>query len=93
MAFGLRAFGARIATVGLFLANIFALAFGKSEKADVRRRRAVGVVQGLVTGIANRLVGVAVSLFSVPLTISYLGSERYGVWTLIGSILAWIVRY
>jgi O-antigen/teichoic acid export membrane protein len=90
IAFELRAFAERMATVRQFLANISAMAFGKLEGADVRRRRAIGVVQGLFTGIANRMVGVAVSLLSVPLTISYLGSERYGVWTLIGSILAWL---
>jgi O-antigen/teichoic acid export membrane protein len=78
------------ATVRKFFTKISALAFGKTEKADARGRRAMGVVQGLLTGIGSRLIGVAVSLLSVPLTISYLGSERYGVWTLIGSILAWI---
>jgi O-antigen/teichoic acid export membrane protein len=28
-------------------------------------------------------------LLSVPLTIGYLGQERYGVWVLVGSLLAW----
>jgi O-antigen/teichoic acid export membrane protein len=74
----------------LSIAASFAAAFGKYEGSDVRRRRVVSIVQGLLTGIANRMVGVAVSLLSVPLTIGYLGSERYGVWTLISSLLAWL---
>ena len=72
----------------LSIAASFAAAFGKYEGSDVRRRRVVSIVQGLLTGVANRMVGVAVSLLSVPLTIGYLGSERYGVWTLISSLLA-----
>jgi O-antigen/teichoic acid export membrane protein len=68
----------------------FAAAFGRFEGSDVRRRRVASIMQGLLTGVANRIVGVAVSLLSVPLTIGYLGSERYGVWTLISSLLAWL---
>ncbi len=60
------------------------------DSADHRRRRLVSIVQGVVTGLANRIVGVAVSLLSAPLTIGYLGPERYGVWALIGSLLAWV---
>jgi O-antigen/teichoic acid export membrane protein len=33
---------------------------------------------------------VLVSLLSVPLTIGYLGAERYGAWITIGSLLAWL---
>ncbi len=65
-------------------------ALGKVDSADHRRRRWIGIVQGVITGIANRFIGVAVSLLSVPLTISYLGPERYGVWALVGSMLAWL---
>jgi len=68
----------------------FAAAFGRFEVNDVRGRRVASIMQGLFTGVANRLVGVAVSFLSVPLTIGYLGSERYGVWTLISSLLAWL---
>lgn len=68
----------------------FAAAFGRYEGSDVRTRRVVSIIHGLVTGVANRMIGVAVSLLSVPLTIGYLGSERYGVWTLISSLLAWL---
>ena len=66
------------------------LALGKIDTVDLRRRRAVSILQGVVTGLANRLVGVVVSLLSVPLTIGYLGPEQFGVWVLLGSLLAWV---
>ena len=64
-------------------------AFGAPAATGHRERRVSGIVQGVVTGLAARGVGVAVSLVSVPLAIRYLGAERYGVWALIGSLLAW----
>ncbi len=38
--------------------------------------------------IASRGIGIFTSLISVPLTIDYLGTERYGLWMTISSILA-----
>jgi O-antigen/teichoic acid export membrane protein len=35
-------------------------------------------------------VGFLVSFLSVPLTIGYLGKERYGVWILLASLWAWV---
>jgi hypothetical protein len=35
------------------------------------------MVQGGVTGLASRVVGIFNSLLSLPLTIGYLGPERY----------------
>ena len=72
------------------ISSAFKFATGKIDTTDHRRRRLVSIVQGAATGLASRLVGVAVSLLSLPLTIGYLGSERYGVWALIGSLLAWV---
>lgn len=75
---------------GLGVSASLRFALFRVDSADPRRRRLAGIVQGAVTGLASRLVGVAVSLLSVPLTIAYLGPERYGVWTLVGSLLAWV---
>ena len=50
-----------------------------------RHRRA------LLTGItstAARAVSVGVSLITIPLTLHYLGSERFGLWMTISSVLA-----
>ncbi len=65
-------------------------AFGRVEGSDHRRRRLVSIVQGVVSGLGSRMVAIGVNLLSVPLTVGYLGPERYGVWALIGSLLAWV---
>jgi O-antigen/teichoic acid export membrane protein len=65
------------------------LVFGRIATADPRRRRLLGIVQGGVTSLGSQALGVAVTFLSVPLTIGYLGQERYGVWVTIGSLLAW----
>jgi O-antigen/teichoic acid export membrane protein len=39
-----------------------------------------------IAAVAAKLVAVVVMLVTVPLTLDYLGSERYGMWMTIGSI-------
>jgi O-antigen/teichoic acid export membrane protein len=68
----------------------FRLFFRASESKDLRHRRLVGIIQGVVGGLGNKIVGMLVSLLSVPLTIHYLGPERYGAWVTLGSLLAWL---
>jgi O-antigen/teichoic acid export membrane protein len=41
-------------------------------------------------GICSQILGLAISLVSVPLTVRYLGQERYGVWLTISSIVTWM---
>lgn len=65
------------------------LMFGRIEPGDHRRARMLGILQGVVTNLGSRLVGMAVSFLSVPLTIGYLGPERYGAWLTLGTLLAW----
>ena len=57
---------------------------------DRHRKRLISIIEGLLSRLAGRLIAVVVSLLSVPLTIGYLGPERFGVWTLLGSLLAWL---
>ncbi len=66
------------------------LLFGRIQSDDPRRRRLLGIAQGVVTGLGNKLVGMVVSFLSVPLTIGYLGREQYGAWVSIGAFLAWL---
>lgn len=55
---------------------------------DAARRRIVRVFTTIVSSMAVRLISFAISLFTVPLTLNYLGSERYGVWLTIASVNA-----
>lgn len=66
------------------------LALGGAASDDLRRRRHVGIFQGALSGLASRFVGILTSFLAVPLTISYLGVERYGVWVTLASLLAWL---
>ena len=66
------------------------LAFLRIEASDHRRRRLHGILQGAVTNLGNRVIGMAVSFLSVPLTIRYLGPEQYGAWVSIGAMLTWL---
>ncbi len=72
------------------MSGLLRLLFGRIATADHRHRRLLGIVQGVVTSFGNRVVGVLVSFLSVPLTIGYLGTERYGAWVALGSLLAWL---
>jgi O-antigen/teichoic acid export membrane protein len=54
------------------------------------QRRYVGIVRAIFTGLAGRVVAVIVSFISVPLTVRYLGAERYGAWVTISAAMAWI---
>ena len=59
----------------------------QNDRSRERYRRAA------LTGAASiiqRGLTVLISLVSVPLTIHYLGPERYGVWLTISSILVWL---
>ena len=38
----------------------------------------------------SKALTLVISFVSVPLTVHYLGSERYGVWLTIGSLLTWM---
>lgn len=58
-----------------------------SDRGKERYRRA-----GITASMSMLSQGLAIlmSLISVPLTVHYLGAERYGVWLTISSLLTWI---
>jgi O-antigen/teichoic acid export membrane protein len=46
------------------------------------------MVLGVAASLIARLLTSCVALLSVPLTISYLGAERYGLWLTVSSVIA-----
>ncbi|MGB8481130.1 MAG: oligosaccharide flippase family protein [Acidobacteriaceae bacterium] len=56
-----------------------------AARSAARHRRAV--VTGITSGI-SRAVRIGVSFITVPLTLHYLGNERFGLWMTISSVLA-----
>jgi O-antigen/teichoic acid export membrane protein len=57
---------------------------------DFRERRLRGVFQGTASALVSRVLAILVSVISVPLTIGYLGSERYGAWVTIVSVVTFL---
>jgi O-antigen/teichoic acid export membrane protein len=45
---------------------------------------------GGVTGVLGHGIAIGVNLVSIPLTVTYLGPEQYGVWLTISSFVAWM---
>jgi O-antigen/teichoic acid export membrane protein len=80
----------RINTLLPATAQYFKLALGKGEVTSHSQRRYTRIMQGIFTGLAGRGVAILVSFFSVPLTVRYLGGERYGAWVTISTAMAWI---
>jgi O-antigen/teichoic acid export membrane protein len=63
---------------------------GKGQPTSDSQRRYVRIVHGMFSGLAGRGVAALVSFISVPLTVRYLGAERYGAWVTISTAMAWI---
>ena len=74
----------------LFVVRYARLALGKDRIRGDAQRRHVRIVQGIFTGLAGRGVAMVVGFISVPLTVRYLGAERYGAWVTISTAMAWI---
>lgn len=53
--------------------------------------RDVRILHGIFSALANKGVSVVVSFVSIPLTVRYLGAERYGAWITISTAIAWLV--
>jgi O-antigen/teichoic acid export membrane protein len=58
-----------------------------ADRGRERYRRA-GVTAS--TSYIAKALGILTSFVSVPLTVDYLGAERYGVWLTISSLLVWV---
>jgi O-antigen/teichoic acid export membrane protein len=66
------------------------LIFNQVQPANHSQRRYQRIAQGALAALASKGIGFLVSLISVPLTLGYLGAERYGVWVTISTLLAWL---
>ena len=59
--------------------------------AEHQVQRDVRIIHGIVSALAGKGVAALVSFVSVPLTVRYLGAERYGAWVTISTAMAWVV--
>src|ERR1700753_2279254 len=54
----------------------------------LERYRRAGITAS--TSFLSKALTIVISFVSVPLTVHYLGAERYGVWLTISSLLTWM---
>lgn len=59
------------------------------QKLQKRGSRTSAVLLNAGVSLAMKLLGMFISLFMVPLTLSYLTQEEFGIWMTISSILYW----
>src|SRR6516162_7780652 len=63
---------------------------GRAGEGSASLRRYGAIARGGAAGAAARLVALAANLIAVPLTLHHLGSERYGLWASLFSLLSWL---
>jgi O-antigen/teichoic acid export membrane protein len=66
------------------------LMLGRTPAADDSDRRFVAVTRGASTALGARGVALLTGFVAVPLTVRYLGAERYGAWVTIASTISWL---
>jgi O-antigen/teichoic acid export membrane protein len=74
------------ALCGLIRLHPFDISTAKG-RANERHRR---VLLSAIASAFAKLISVATALISVPLTLHYLGAERYGLWMTISSLTAFL---
>src|ERR1700749_4316509 len=62
--------------------------FTKTADRGRERYRRAGITAS--TSFLSKALTIVISFVSVPLTVHYLGAERYGVWLTISSLLTWM---
>jgi len=62
---------------------------GRSASATQSEQRYIRVSQATITAVVGRVTSVLATLVTIPLTVHYLGPERYGAWVTLSTILAW----
>ena len=61
------------------------------EGRSLERYRRIGLTT--VSGFTYRLVSMAISLVTVPLILGALGKARFGLWTTITTVTAWVALF
>ena len=66
---------------------------GRREDETAPGHSYAQILKGISTAVAGKGVSVVTSFIAVPLTVRYLGAERYGVWITLTSILSWLTVF
>ena len=63
---------------------------GPCEADSHRERRESRARKTAIVGLAAKAINYGIRLVSIPLSLSLLGSMRYGLWLTVGSTLTWL---
>lgn len=88
---GIVRYSGRVIQAGVStLVHWLGLTLGRIHPADDGQRRYVALARGASSALAARGLSVLTGLLIVPISLRYLGAERYGAWVTIGSSLSWL---
>src|SRR5205823_1872065 len=73
-----------------WIKRLFDLAISRSAPATERERRSRSIVRGTAAALVARAIGSLTGIITIPLTVRYLGAERYGAWMTISSVLVFL---
>src|SRR5437868_308000 len=79
-----------MARINHWMTRLFDLAMSRSAPTDERERRSRSIVRGTAAAMVARGIGSLTGIITVPLTVRYLGAERYGAWMTISSVLVFL---
>jgi len=79
-----------IQRINHWLNRFLDLAVSRTSPTDERERRSRSIVRGTATAVVARAIGSLTGIITVPLTVRYLGAERYGAWMTISSVLIFL---
>lgn len=63
---------------------------GKTSNSDASLSRYQAIFRGGSSALIAKVVSALSVLLAVPLTLDYLGPERYGLWVTLYSLIAWL---
>jgi O-antigen/teichoic acid export membrane protein len=72
----------------LSVAKLKAVLTESSANRGLERYRRAGITAS--SSFVAKALNIVISFLSVPLTVHYLGAERYGVWLTISSLITWM---
>jgi O-antigen/teichoic acid export membrane protein len=55
--------------------------------------RTVNVTKNIILSLIFKGISILIGLFVVPILLRYLGTEQYGIWLTINSVLAWFLMF
>lgn len=82
-----------VPSIKILLSLIRFRPFDTATQEGRSKERYRRIVLTTISGLAARTVAIAANLVTVPITLSYLGKEQYGLLTAIISITTWIVLF